>query len=139
MRDGLVSNKPALLRSKPRAAQQLVFDGMEFGGNRYPTDIDGFMEFSDKVYAFFEVKYQDAPMSRGQEIALARLCDIVQRSGRESILVLCSHSVHDSSSDVALASCIVIQYRYKFKWHIMTERRTVKDVIDCYLKNTGIV
>lgn len=99
----------------------------DFSGLQYwkvtPTDIDGFVELSDKVYMFFELKYGDAEMPRGQDTALSRLCDALHEADRIAYLFLVKHDIYPPSFDVPVADQYIVKYRVAKKWRTPRARR----------------
>lgn len=85
-------------------------------GGLSPTDIDGYLELNDKLFIFFELKYKNIQLSRGQELALERLVDVVSDSKRTGYLFIASHTTENTSEDIDVGKCIVERYRYNKKW-----------------------
>jgi hypothetical protein len=105
-----------VIRSIKYARQRADFNGMLFG-TITPTDIDGFVEFSDQVFVFIETKHGDAKLPRGQRLALERVCDRVQKSGAQAmVLVLHNNELGNGSATYQIAPLPVTQYRYKGEW-----------------------
>ena len=122
----------------------------DFSGLRYgritPTDIDGYMEFGNKVFIFIESKYMDSPIPFGQNLALERLVDAVSEV-RHAILIHCKHDESivfkktvngKDTTYINYAECLVEQVRYKQKWIRGYKGMTLKNVIDRYLDSHNI-
>ena len=116
----------------PDRARQLI----DFSGLRYnkitPTDIDGFIEYHDEAIVFMEFKYGNAELPYGQKLALERLCDSTQKSGKETVVFECEHNVDDCSKDIKAADAIVRRYRYKGHWY-PGKQATVKEKLDSFI------
>lgn len=100
----------------PEYRQQLAdFTGLRWGAIT-PTDLDGFIDFSDKLFVFIEGKHGTASMPYGQELALQRLCDAAHGpSGRAAVAFVVNHNTPlDKSIDYASAN--VAKYRWKGQW-----------------------
>ena len=93
--------------------QAVNFEGLRWK-KLTPTDIDGIVEFWDKGYVIIETKYKDTELKRGQQLALERLCDDLERAGKPTILFVTEHSTPRDKT-VRLASSTVRYYRYKGK------------------------
>lgn len=105
-----------VIKSIRYARQRADFNGMRFGSIT-PTDIDGFVEFGNKVFVFIETKHGDSDLPVGQKLALERVCDRVQLSGAQAmVLVLHKHSIGDDAMTYKIAPLPVTRYRYKGKW-----------------------
>jgi hypothetical protein len=108
------------------ASQIRDYTGLQYG-NITPTDIDGFVEFHDRLFVFIELKHKGAQMPRGQRVALERLSDAVDETGRTSLLLV---GEHDTKGDIEAAECIVIAYRYHGKWRRPHQTMTIRECID---------
>lgn len=102
------------------------FKNMQYG-TVTPTDLDGFVEFGNRLFIFFELKHGDAQMPRGQELALVRLCDAIQHA--PAYLLIASHQ-HGADEDINAAQAIVTRYRTCGRWGEPTQRITLRDAID---------
>lgn len=102
-------------QARDRAKQLVSFENMQIGSIT-PTDSDGEIEYHNKAWIFFEIKfkYKDVPL--GQKIALERKIDDITKSGKEAVLFLADHFVGDASQDIDAASCVVRTIYYKGKW-----------------------
>lgn len=115
------------IRNKEHAQTLRDYSGMSWG-RITPTDIDGFVEFGDRVFVIVESKYGSAPLSVGQRLALERLSDAVSRS-RHCLLVVCAHS-SQSDEEIPMHECIVTQYRSGGIWRIPKSQTTLKEIVD---------
>lgn len=114
---------------RERARQIIDFSGLKYQ-NITPTDIDGFLDFGNVAFVDFELKYDGAPVSYGQRLALERRCDSAQRAGIKSLCVICDHFVEDASEDVNAAHAIVREYRSRYKWIKPKSKVTLRGLID---------
>lgn len=123
-------------RGKPqfinRMKQAISFEGMDFGGNITPTDVDGFFEIHGEVFVFFEMKLEGAVMSKGQRLALTRNVDYLQMAGREAALFVCTHNVRDVTRTIMAKDTNVQKIYYKGKF-IDYGGRNCKECIDSFL------
>ena len=109
-----------------RMGQLIEFRNLKIG-NITPMDVDGMLEYHDKAYIFFEYKLEGAAMPDGQRIALERVADDCQKAGKESVVFLCEHDVHDAMAIVDAGSAIVKKIYYKHRWIADHQHSTVKD------------
>ena len=119
-----------VIRNRQYAAQIRDYSGLMYG-KITPTDIDGFVEFGDKLFVFIELKHKDAPLPTGQRLALERLADAVGETGRKSLLLI---GEHDTNGDIEAARCVVIAYRYLRKWRRPHRTMTIRECIDAIRK-----
>jgi hypothetical protein len=99
-----------IITNPDRKRQLNDFSQMNIGinGTITPTDLDGFIEYENKAYLFYEIKYGNATMSRGQEIALKRMA--YDLSFRKDVMVMVlEHNVHDPKETVPIHECVVRQ------------------------------
>jgi len=104
------------IKNLSQARQVPLFSGIKIG-NITPTDIDLFMDYHNELFIFAEVKLKGTEIARGQKLAIKRLCDNCEMSGKDkkSIAFIAEHSCFPPS-DIDMANAIVTEYRYNFKW-----------------------
>jgi len=118
----------------PKRAKQLIdFSGLRYG-NITPTDIDGFFEVHNTIYFYYEFKYKNGNMSKGQYAALLRQVDTDRAAGKEAVLLYCKHNVQDTSKPVNAASCVVVKYYYNGRWW-NGNGRTAKEITDMFYEH----
>ena len=117
-----------------RAAKQQIIDfsGIVINGTGTPTDIDGIIEFKDVAFVFMEFKFGDAEMPFGQKLALTRLTDACQKSGKHAVLLVCQHDIANAAEDIDAATAKVRELYFRGKWY--PGERSVKEVIDSFLE-----
>ena len=96
------------IQYRDRARQIIDFGGIRFD-KITPTDIDGFFEYHDTVFVFYEMKLRGKDMPRGQRTALCNLVDALLAAGKYAILFKCYHDAVDPSQDVIAADTEVAQ------------------------------
>lgn len=96
-----------LIQNRERARQIIAYDGLQFKRRITPTDIDGYFEYDDKVFVFYELKYGNAYPPKGQLLALKRIVKAITETGRKAVLFICSHSVGDPDKDIDAANATV--------------------------------
>lgn len=118
-----------------KGRQLLLFDGLSFGGNVTPTDIDGLIEWHDRKLVLLEIKMKNVNVPRGQKLALQRLVDDSTRCGKDSIAVIADHSVFDSKQDIQVADCTVreIYYGKEHQWRPPKQMMTVDYLVRSFL------
>lgn len=97
------------------------------------TDLDGIIEYKNKAYIFFEIKYKDTRLSLGQRIALERLVTDTAKLGKKSILLVAEHQTHDTKDNVDVASCRVRCFFYAGKWTTPDQDTTVNDAVQKFI------
>ena len=119
-----------IIRHRGTASTLNNFANLQYG-NVYPTDIDAFMEFANKVFILIEGKQDNVELKGGQRYALERLCDKCDDGKSRSLLIVCNNIY--SNNEVDLGNSIVREYRSKRKWYQPNCQITVKSIIDNFL------
>ena len=120
------------IQNRERARQIIDFSGIRYN-HITPTDIDGFFEYADKAFVFYEYKLNNAEMPRGQQLALMRVVDGLSAAGKNAVLFLCRHTEENPSNDILAADAIVEKIYWSGKWHTGTNK-TVKAQTDRFMK-----
>jgi hypothetical protein len=118
------------IRNREHAQQLKDFSGLRFG-KITPTDIDGFLDFGDKVFVLIETKHGAAPLPYGQKLALERLCDACA-DAKKAAIVLVAH--HQTSGDIDVASLPVDLIRTNRKWRKPKKKITVREAVEQFLE-----
>lgn len=125
-------NSAPVARGKIRS-RELALVERDFSGLCWkritPTDIDGFVEFQDRLFVFIEGKSRGALLKGGQRLAIERLCDAChnEQAGRYSIAFVVSH---DGSDCFDYANAAVVEYRWQGRWMRPKCQTTLKHAID---------
>lgn len=120
------------IRNRKIAMQIRDFTGLRFG-NITPTDIDGFLEFNDRIFIFIEGKRTGAPLSNGQALALARLADAIHCPPRRyAVTIIIDHE--PTVDDIDYANATVRAYRWGGQWRkLMQAGITLRAAIDRFI------
>ncbi len=116
------------IHSKGRRMQILDFSNIRYG-KITPTDIDGIIEYKDKGFIIFEIKYSNNEMPYGQALALERLCD---RLGERAVLIVASHHEEDVTNDVD-SSTLQVDKVYWNQQYRAGYAGTVKEISDRFI------
>ena len=118
-----------IIRNREWASQIKIFSGLRFG-KITPTDIDGFLDFDNRIFIFLEIKRGAALPPYGQRLALERLCDTCEKAGKSSLVLIASH---DTGGDIDAANLPVVQIRLHGKWRKPHRPMNVRQAIDDFL------
>ena len=121
-----------IIQNRERARQIIDFSGIRYG-NITPTDMDGRFEKQNEAFVFFEMKYGDAEMPRGQKIAFERLVDNLTNAGKKAVLFLCRHYVEDANKDVNALETTVDSIYWNGEWH-RSKGETLKNLCDRFME-----
>ena len=100
-----------VINNPDRKRQIINFSGI-MDGNLSATDIDGFIEYHDKLFILFEGKTKYGKMELGQRLALERLVD---NSKKPMVLFVFRHD-EDATDEIIASECVVDMIYYKGKW-----------------------
>lgn len=103
-----------VIKNVTRKQQINDFSGLLFG-KITPTDLDGIIEYHNKAYIFFEIKYGDVELLYGQKLCLERLVRDTVKSGKHAVALILEHNIHDTSQSVPVADCSVREIYYKIE------------------------
>lgn len=120
------------IRNPAIASQLRDYSGLQFCRGITPTDIDGFVEFDDKVFFFIELKQQNATLPKGQKLALERLVDAIAPP-REAILLIARHTT-EQGQQIQADESLVSTYRYKRQWRKPQRETTVREAITKFIQ-----
>ena len=79
-----------------------------------------------------KAEISDAPIPRGQLLALMRIADDLQKSGKPTIICLCRHNVDDCSMDIQAAEIIVSDLYFDKEWH-KEGNATLREMCDRFI------
>jgi hypothetical protein len=119
-----------VIKNREYATRVRDFSGLRFG-KITPTDIDGLIDFKDKAFVLLETKYIGGQMPLGQRLAIERLADIIEETGRKSIALVAEYD--NNAGDIDCAKAVVIEYRFRGQWITPRVPLNVKDAIDRFL------
>lgn len=124
-----------------RAKQLIDFKGLAVDGYIFPTDIDGLIEYKDSEYILFEVKHGNAEVPFGQRLALRRMVDDFTKVGKQAVVFVCEHTVHNAGKPVELAWCKVreIYYGKEKEWRCPIGNITVREAVDMFQEHSRIM
>ena len=117
-----------------RGRQLLRFDGVRYG-NITPTDIDGIIDYKNRVWILFEAKLAGKSVPAGQRLALERLIQNAKRAGKHGLAMIIEHNVSDCTRDVFVTDCMVreVYTTENMDWRPPKWRIGAKDMADAYI------
>lgn len=112
------------------------FSGLKYG-KITPTDIDAVIDFGNQATVIIETKFAHAVMPLGQRIALERLTDMADESGRKGLTIIASYT--NIEGDIDFATALVSEYRCNHSWKSPNRKDlTVRELIDDFLTHHGL-
>jgi hypothetical protein len=118
------------IQHRERARQIAEFKGLTYN-KITPTDLDGFLDFGDKLFIFIESKFIATPILRGQELAIERLCDGTHCPPRRYAFAIVADHCHPVTEDIEFSDMTVRSIRQNGAWNApMNRALTVRDAID---------
>jgi len=119
--------------NRKRAQQIRDFSGLLYKDKITPTDLDGFIDFGDKVFVFFELKLAGISLTYGQRLALERLNKSALKAGKQVLTVIAEHNT-SSDEDIDVANCIVVETIQHQGWEKANRGYTVRKVVNMFLQ-----
>jgi hypothetical protein len=104
------------IRNRELTKQIVNFQSLTFINNIRPTNIDALIEYQNKSYVIIEVKRKNSEVPYGQKLAMERLCDDLQKSGKQSICIIATHESINPNDDVFLKDTFVDSVRFNGEW-----------------------
>jgi len=102
------------IRERKYANQVKDFTKLRWG-NITPTDLDGFIDFSDRLFVIIELKYTKADIPYGQRLALERMIDRWEAGGISAVALIATHNA-SPKEDIKVHAATVNEYRWKGRW-----------------------
>lgn len=120
-------------QNRQRAKQLINFANIRIGEKGMPTDCDGLIEYHNKAYVLFELKYGAKDVPFGQCLALVRMCDDFERIKKPAVFIVAEHEVDDPDTDIDAAGCLVRKYYFRGKWYQPPSPVSLKETIDRFI------
>lgn len=120
------------IQFRERRKQLVDYSGLCIG-NITPTDCDGYIEYHNKAFIYFEIKFRDAEVSKGQCKSFTRNVDALKQANKQAIFIIVEHEVNDPAKDIDAAVCKVRKF-YDGKWKVSKSAETLKELIDRFIK-----
>ena len=114
-------NNTSLIKNRNKVKQVIDFTGVQ-NGKLHPSDIDGVLEFDNKILILIEVKRRFKPIPTGQRLLLERICDS-WHDEEKSIVLKVEHEFDDDTMDIPLLQCKVTRVYFKKHWVTLPEPR----------------
>jgi len=92
-----------------------------------PTDIDGLIDFKNKLFVIIELKRVGEKLEGGQRLALERLADSITQARKPCYLIVAQY---DTDGDIQADTCLVSEMRHNKRWRQSKENVTLKCLID---------
>jgi len=99
--------------------------------NITPTDIDGIIDYKNRLWIIIELKYGNTQLPKGQRLALERLTDNLSLS-KPTICFVSSHW-SDESEDIDAANTQLSEFRHNGKWKYVVDDVILIDAINGFV------
>jgi hypothetical protein len=117
------------IRNRKGFQQKIIFKGFSLDNGILPTDIDGVVEYHDKLWVFFEIKHKKAECTVGQRLFLERTADALDSiEGKRAVAYIAEHET-PFGKDIDAASCMVRELRVGGIWRKPTRPVTLGEAI----------
>lgn len=124
-----------VIRNLQRAMQHVDYSGLRWNSIT-PTNIDGLLDFSGRLFVFLEFKGQGAPLPLGQRIALRNIHRAITKGGAVCVVLLAEHYAADPAVAIQASTAVVIEILDGANWRQPLRLVTVREAVDTYLRRT---
>lgn len=125
-----IQNQRGVIQNRARKQQIADMSGLRFG-KITPTDLDGFLDFGNRLFVFIEGKFISTPVLYGQQLAIDRLCDATNNPPHRYAFAIIADHHNPCNEDIDFANMTVRSIRQNGKWtHPMQKGLTVRVAID---------
>ena len=119
-----------VIQNRARKQQIADMSGLRFN-KITPTDLDGFLDFDNRLFVFIEGKFIATPVLYGQQLAIDRLCDACHQPPLRYAFAIIADHHHPADEDIDFSSMTVRTTRQNGKWSApMLKGLTVRAAID---------
>lgn len=119
-----------VIQNRARKQQIADMSGLRFN-KITPTDLDGFLDFDNRLFVFIEGKFIATPVLYGQQLAIDRLCDACHQPPLRYAFAIIADHHHPADEDIDFSSMTVRTIRQNGKWSApMSKGLTVRAAID---------
>lgn len=137
-----IDEPKSLIKNELRSKQINDFKKLIRHRGITPTDIDGLIDYRGNAFLFFEGKYGDFDLPKGQRNALENISRALSKNNTMNIVIVYNHYV-DSEDSVDVGIQTVSKFFYNKKWHEPKKKLTVLDAVIlfenfCKKKNISI-
>lgn len=122
------------IRNVERKQQINNFKDIRYG-NITPTDIDGIIEYKDKAYIIFEIKYGNTKLPYGQRLAIQRLVVDIGKANKKVLAIIAEHHVDNTQQQVDASSCDVreVLLSTEREWREPNHAMKLRECIDLFI------
>lgn len=124
------TSQRGVIQNRARKQQIADMSGLRFD-KITPTDLDGFLDFGNRLFVFIEGKFVTTPVLYGQQLAIDRLCDATNTPPNRYAFAIIADHFHPCDQDIDFANMTVRTIRQNGKWTPPMQRGlTVRAAID---------
>jgi hypothetical protein len=116
--------------NRKRASQLKDYSGLRFA-KMTPMDLDGVMEFRERLFVFFEYKGEGAPLQFGQKRCIEAIVNAIQSEEKTAVCIVANHNGH-ISEDIDCANVLVRSFFYDRRWRQPRFDVTVREVVQAF-------
>ena len=120
-----------LIKYPNRNSQILEFSGLNRMRGIVPTDIDGFIDYGGSAFVYFDAKFGDAEVARGQRTAYENAVNSHRKAGNKACAFIFRHNT-PTPEHVIVKDCIVDEVYTENGWE--KYNKTVLELIEAIEK-----
>jgi len=124
------ASQRGVIQNRARKQQIADMSGLRFE-KITPTDLDGFLDFGNRLFVFIEGKFIATPVLYGQQLAIDRLCDATHNPPQRYSFAIIADHCHPCDEDIDFANMTVRTIRQNGEWKApLQQDLTVRAAID---------
>ncbi len=120
------------INNKRNIEQIIDFTNLQFG-KMAPSDDDGFMEISGKIFIHFEIKHVNGNCEGAQRKAFEKRNDLIEKAGPVTFTIIAKHN-QEITDIIDAGKCMVYEYRRNSVWNKPIEQINLHDFIEGIIK-----
>lgn len=131
-----MNNGKANIYNLEKLNRKIIFRGLEYGHNTYPTDIDMIFNLRNEINIIVDAKETGKEPVLGQTITYINITDALQKAGIPSYVVWISHS--PDAVNIIAEECIVSRIYHDSTWKTPNKQITYGQLQDILLKRHNV-
>jgi hypothetical protein len=130
------NNGKANIYNLEKLNRKIIFRGLEYGHNCYPTDIDMIFNLRNEINIIVDAKEAGKQPVFGQTITYINITDALQSAGIPSYVVWIEHP--SDAIDIIAEECLVSRIYHDSKWRVAKKPITYKELQNILLEKHNV-
>jgi len=131
-----MNNGKANIYNLEKLNRKIIFRGLEFGFNTFPTDIDLIFNLRNEINIIVDAKETGKEPVFGQTITYINITDAMQSAGVPSYVVWIEHSPNDM--EIIAEKCLVKRIYNNGEWKTPNKKITYGELQNLLLEKHNV-